>query len=254
MGDGLLEEAHAVGVAEVVGMLRVGPVSVEVADAHADELEVEAGGVHVADVLGEDLGHRVVAVGPRGHVGGALDGARVVRLGQHPGAAGVGDAFGAVVTGGLEHVVGADHVLQGVLPLPPGHVDQVNDRLHAGGGVPHLLRVDDVPDDEVLDTGGRLAVEAAHLVTFLQALDEGRSDGSGRAGDQYSHASPLFLLSVSRRAARAGGPRWPPAATPGTGSSWPPRSPGARAGSTGGAAPPPTAAARRCPGRAVGGG
>ena len=87
----------------------------------------------------------------------------------------------------IEDIVGADHALQRVLPLPPGYVDEVDDGVHTLGGGLHLVEVADIADNGIGYFRHLLAVEAPQLVPVPQSLCQHGADGAGRPCDQYLH-------------------------------------------------------------------
>ena len=190
VGDRPFEDAGAVAVAQLVRVLGLVAVAFEVADAHADDLHVVAGGVHVPQAFAEDLADGVETRRPGQHVDGAGDALGIGT--EQAGAAGVGDAADAVLAGRLEGVVGA-HVVA-LQKFGPGTLAwiaaQVDDGIHVPGGCEHRVEVGQVADDGIFEIGHGNAVEAAQLVAVFKTAHHGGADVAGGAGDEHAHFCP----------------------------------------------------------------
>lgn len=196
VGQRLLEDAHAIAVAQMVRVLRLVAFKAEVADAHANEFHIVLVGEGMRQGFGEDFADGVDAHRCRRHIDRAGQSAWVEP--QYPGSAGVGDALDSILAGGFEDIVGADEItLQHRLPfVAAGQAADMGYSVDVAGGFEQGVEVVEVGDEGVVEVGHFRAVVAADLVTGLEALGNGGAYAAGGAGDEYAHGIDPSSMGV----------------------------------------------------------
>ena len=189
MTDGSFEDAYAVAVTEMMGVLGPIPLGVEVADTNRDTPHAVHGAVEIAETFPQDLAVVVQSAWAGDHVDGALYGIWIGA--EKAGAAGKDDPGNTQFPGGFEGVV-ATHVVV-VADLGPGTVAgiaaEVDDGVDALGGPPHQVEVAHIPHKRFVGSVACVdEVEGAHAVAGgTQAAGDKGADVASGAGNQDVH-------------------------------------------------------------------